>query len=53
MTQAVIPSLVKARVSGVSVGVNDMSAPPAVPQLFVWRYHDYEVLGTWHAGMFK
>jgi hypothetical protein len=50
MTQAVIPSLVKKGVTGVTVGVNNMTPPPAVPQLFVWQFGMDSVLGTWHPG---
>jgi hypothetical protein len=50
MTQAAIPHLVRQGVAGVSVGVNDMTPPPAVPSLFVWQYRDYSVLATWHPG---
>ena len=51
MTQAVISSLVKMNVSGVSVGVNGGSLPPAVPKgAFVWKYKDQNVMATWHPG---
>ena len=50
MSQSVIPSLVKAGVGAVSVGVNDRTPPPAVPSLFRWGYQDQEVLATWHPG---
>ena len=54
MTQAVIPSLVKMNVSGVSVGVNGGSLPPAVPKgAFVWKYKDQSVMATWHPGTYK
>ena len=51
MTQAVIPGLVRAGVSAVSVGVNDMTAPPAVPPVFSWSYHNYSVVAMWHPGI--
>lgn len=50
MTQAVIPSLLKMGVSGVSVGVNGATSPPAVPKLFRWKYKEQEVIATWHKG---
>ena len=54
MTQPVIPSLVKMNVSGVSVGVNGGSLPPAVPKgAFVWKYKDQSVMATWHPGTYK
>jgi hypothetical protein len=50
MSQAVIPSLVKMGVSGVTVGVNPMTSPPAVPSLFVWKYKSDSVIAAWHPG---
>jgi len=50
MTQASIPSLVKKGIKGISVGVNDMSPPPAVPSLFIWQYDNASVMATWHPG---
>ena len=37
MTRSVVPLLVKRGVRGITVGVNDGSAPPAVPKIFLWR----------------
>ena len=51
LTSAAIPHLVKSGVSGVSVGVNNMTPPPAVPNPFVWKYGDADVVGTWHKGI--
>lgn len=51
MTQSVIPTLVKHNVIGVSVGVNGGTAPPALPQIFKWKFGNSEVLGTWHPGI--
>ena len=51
MTQAVIPSLVKMNISGISVGVNAISAAPAVPKgAFLWKYNGQSVMATWHPG---
>ncbi len=51
MTRAVIPSLVKMNISGVSVGVNEFTAAPAVPKgAFMWKYNDQSVMATWHPG---
>ena len=50
MTHAVIPSLLKKGIIGVSVGVNPMTAPPAVPSVFRWRYGNDEIIATWHPG---
>ena len=53
MTQTVIPILARKGVTGVTVGVNNMTPPPAVhiPPVFRWRYGNDEVFATWHAGM--
>ena len=50
MTKAVIPILARLGVMGVSVGVNPTTSPPALPNPFVWKNGDDEVIGTWHAG---
>ncbi len=50
MTQAIIPTLVKMGISAVSVGVNSMTPPPAVPNPFVWNYQGQSVIATWHKG---
>jgi len=50
ITQASIPSLVKKGIKGVSVGVNNMTPPPAVPSMFIWQYANESVLATWHPG---
>ena len=55
MTQAIIPTLVKMGVSAVSVGVNPMTSPPAVPNPFVWRFNHSDgssdsVIGLCHKG---
>ena len=56
MTQAIIPTLVKMGVAAVSVGVNPMTSPPAVPNPFVWRFNHSDgsssdsVIGLWHKG---
>ncbi|XP_070532504.1 uncharacterized protein [Ptychodera flava] len=50
ITQAAIPTLVKHGIDAVSVGVNFMSSPPAVPNPFVWKYGNDSVIGMWHPG---
>ncbi|XP_013390244.1 uncharacterized protein LOC106158710 isoform X2 [Lingula anatina] len=51
LTHAAIPSLVEKGIKALTVGVNDMSAPPDVPHpLFRWQYGKAEVLATWHPG---
>ncbi|XP_070532505.1 uncharacterized protein [Ptychodera flava] len=50
ITQATIPTLVKHGIEAVSVGVNSMSSPPAVPNPFVWKYGNDSVLAMWHPG---
>jgi len=43
---------VKKGIGGISVGVNNMTPPPAVPSLFVWQYANDSVMATWHPGSF-
>lgn len=50
ITQAAIPSLVKKGIRGISVGVNNMTPPPAVPRLFMWQYANDSIMATWHPG---
>ena len=51
MSVAVIPTLLKKGIGGVSVGVNSGSSPPAVPNIFRWRYDENnEVVAMWHPG---
>ena len=50
MTQGILPTLTKMNVVAVSVGVNSMTSPPAVPNPFVWKYGQHSVIGTWHKG---
>ena len=50
MTQAVIPTLSSMGVKAISVGVNTMTAPPAVPNPFVWKFNNYSVMATYHKG---
>jgi hypothetical protein len=48
MTQAVIPTLVKQGIYGITVGVNGASAPPAVPKIFNWEFNGQRVIAMWH-----
>jgi len=50
ITHAAIPSLVKKGIKGISVGVNEMTPPPAVPSLFIWQYANDSIMATWHPG---
>ncbi|CAE1326482.1 unnamed protein product [Acanthosepion pharaonis] len=50
MTQAVIPILAQNNIKAVSVGVNGVSSPPAVPKLFNWVFKNQSVIGFWHPG---
>ena len=50
MTKSVIPILASRGITGVTVGVNNMSPPPALPKLFRWVNNGSEVIGTWNAG---
>ncbi|XP_071104844.1 uncharacterized protein [Haliotis cracherodii] len=48
MTQALLPLLVQHGIAAVSVGVNPMSAPPAVPKIFRWEFQGASVIGMWN-----
>ena len=52
MTRSIIPILRQSGVRAVSVGVNDGSAPPAVPRQFRWLdpISNTSVFALWHAG---
>ena len=51
MSASVIPTLLKKGITGVSVGVNSGTSPPAVPKIFRWKYdEDNEVVAMWHPG---
>lgn len=54
MTRAVLRHLAARGVRGISVGVNEASAPPVVPRLFRWRDGNAsgaaEVYAMWHPG---
>ena len=50
LTRSLIPVMVSRGVEAVTVGVNRVSMPPAVPTAFVWRDEksSTEVLAMWH-----
>lgn len=50
MTQAVLPILTDLGIEAVSVGVNTVTAPPAVPPIFNWKFKNSSVIGIWHPG---
>ncbi|XP_046551245.1 uncharacterized protein LOC124260970 isoform X2 [Haliotis rubra] len=50
MTAAVLPSLTKFNIMAVSVGVNPGTSPPAVPNPFIWKFLDSQVIGMWNKG---
>ncbi|CAD5114874.1 DgyrCDS3907 [Dimorphilus gyrociliatus] len=50
LTQAAIPILSSFGVKGLSVGVNPMTPPPDVPQIFNWKFNNHSVIATWHKG---
>ncbi|XP_048244901.1 uncharacterized protein LOC124124794 isoform X2 [Haliotis rufescens] len=50
MTAAVLPSLTKFNIVAVSVGVNPGTSPPAVPNPFIWKFTDAQVIGMWNKG---
>ena len=48
---AVIPTLLKKGIGGMSVGVNSGSSPPAVPKIFRWKFDEnHEIVAMWHPG---
>ncbi|KAJ8302871.1 hypothetical protein KUTeg_019267 [Tegillarca granosa] len=49
-TQALIPLLVEAGIEAISVGVNGVTSPPAVPPIFRWEFQNKSVIGLWHPG---
>lgn len=51
MTIAAVPSMTRKGIIGVSVGVNNMTPPPAVPKVFKWQFGTDSVIGTWHPGI--
>eukprot|EP00698_Gefionella_okellyi_P007992 TRINITY_DN1960_c0_g1_i5.p1 TRINITY_DN1960_c0_g1~~TRINITY_DN1960_c0_g1_i5.p1 ORF type:complete len:711 (-),score=103.27 TRINITY_DN1960_c0_g1_i5:35-2167(-) len=52
MTRAVVPYLVAEGVEAITIGVNLVSAPPAVPDVFVWSdmASNTSVIGMLHPG---
>ena len=50
MTRSLIPLLVSNSVQAVTVGVNTVSMPPAVPSVFLWQdpVSETEVVAMWH-----
>ena len=50
LTQTVIPILVQNGITGLTVGVNGKSAPPALPDIFRWKYNGSEIIAMWHPG---
>ncbi|XP_070176101.1 uncharacterized protein [Littorina saxatilis] len=56
MTKAVIPHLKKHKIAAISVGVNTMTSPPAVPRTpFIWKVNPKDsdedgVIAFWHPG---
>ena len=51
MTRSVLPTLVDFNVKAISVGVNPMTAPPAVPNPCVWKFNEtVDVIMTYHKG---
>ena len=52
MTRSVIPTLSKAGIKAVSIGVNQGTSPPAVPRVFRWvdKASGQHVLGMLHKG---
>ena len=50
LTAAVIPILSINGIQAITVGVNSGSAPPAVPDLFMWEYQGQSIIAMWHPG---
>ncbi|XP_060073816.1 uncharacterized protein LOC132553577 [Ylistrum balloti] len=50
MSQALIPLFEEMGVEAVSVGVNTVTSPPAVPPIFRWTFKNSSVIGLWHPG---
>lgn len=56
MTKAVIPIMKKHNISAITVGVNPMTSPPAVPpHPFVWKLSPQDndedgIIAFWHPG---
>lgn len=48
--QSVIPLLKQSGVAAITVGVNGGSAPPALPDAFVWKHGEDSILGMYHPG---
>ncbi|XP_050410308.2 uncharacterized protein LOC126824914 isoform X1 [Patella vulgata] len=50
MTQALLPILARHGIEGITVGVNTVSSPPAVPKIFQWVYQNTSLIAMWHPG---
>ena len=51
MTRSALPTFVDFNVKAISVGVNPMTAPPAVPNPCVWKFNEtVDVIMTYHKG---
>ena len=52
LTRSMIPILLRNNITAVSIGVNDGSAPPAVPKIFRWKdtQSGEVILGLWNPG---
>ncbi|ESO95330.1 hypothetical protein LOTGIDRAFT_160458 [Lottia gigantea] len=50
MTRALIPIFNNHGIEGVTVGVNSVSSPPAVPKIFKWVFQNSSVIAMWHPG---
>ena len=50
MSQALVPLFAQMGVEAVSVGVNSVTSPPAVPPIFRWKFKNASVIGLWHPG---
>ncbi|KAK3090828.1 hypothetical protein FSP39_014977, partial [Pinctada imbricata] len=49
-TQSMIPLLKEFDIEAISVGVNAVTSPPAVPPVFQWEFQNKSVIGIWHPG---
>ena len=56
MTKAVLPIMKKYNIAAITVGVNSMTSPPAVPRNpFIWKMNPEDsgeegIIAFWHPG---
>ncbi|XP_055957826.1 uncharacterized protein LOC130013170 [Patella vulgata] len=50
MSKALLPIFASKGIVAITVGVNPMSAPPGVPDIFNWQYQNKSLIAMWHPG---